>query len=147
MAGLATPALAQNVWHTSYYGQELAGRKTASGERFNPGALTAAHRTLPFGTKLKLTNIQNGRSVIVRINDRGPFVRGRMLDVSRGAASALGFVGQGTARLRVETLSGFAASSSPPSVDLKTTLAASEVGETAPLNDALINRADRALHN
>jgi rare lipoprotein A len=69
--------------------------RTASGERMNPSALTAAHRSLPFGTKLKVTNSRNGRSVVVRINDRGPFTGGRVLDLSRGAASALGFVGAG----------------------------------------------------
>ncbi len=61
----------------------------------NPSALTAAHRTLPFGTRLKVTNQHNGKSVIVRVNDRGPFIRGRMLDLSRGAASRLGFIGSG----------------------------------------------------
>ncbi|MGP2490756.1 septal ring lytic transglycosylase RlpA family protein [Mesorhizobium sp. PUT5] len=69
--------------------------RTASGERMNPSALTAAHRSLPFGTRLKVTNQRNGKSVIVRVNDRGPFVRGRMLDLSRGAASQLGFVSSG----------------------------------------------------
>ncbi|TPK71258.1 septal ring lytic transglycosylase RlpA family protein [Mesorhizobium sp. B2-4-12] len=69
--------------------------RTASGERMNPSALTAAHRTLPFGTKLRVTNKNNGRSVVVRINDRGPFIRGRVLDLSKGAASQLGFIGSG----------------------------------------------------
>ncbi|MER9329322.1 septal ring lytic transglycosylase RlpA family protein [Mesorhizobium sp. M0152] len=69
--------------------------KTASGERMNPSALTAAHRTLPFGTKLRVTNQNNGRSVVVRINDRGPFIRGRVLDLSKGAAGQLGFIGSG----------------------------------------------------
>ncbi|TIV62635.1 MAG: septal ring lytic transglycosylase RlpA family protein, partial [Mesorhizobium sp.] len=69
--------------------------RTASGERMNPAALTAAHRSLPFGTKLRVTNKNNGRSVVVRINDRGPFVRGRVLDLSRGAANQLGFIGSG----------------------------------------------------
>jgi rare lipoprotein A len=100
----APPLQADTIAHSSYYGRELAGRKTASGERFNPGAMTAAHRSLPFGTRLRLTNLRNGRTIIVRINDRGPFVRGRSLDVSQGAASALGFVGQGTARLRMEAM-------------------------------------------
>jgi len=86
----------------SFYGHELAGKRTASGERFNPHALTAAHRSLPFGTKLRLTNPANGRSVIVRVNDRGPFVCGRVIDVSLGAARALGFVGRGTAQLVIE---------------------------------------------
>jgi rare lipoprotein A len=69
--------------------------RTASGERMNPSALTAAHRSLPFGTKIKVTNQRNGKSVVVRINDRGPFIRGRMLDLSRGAAQKLGFISSG----------------------------------------------------
>ncbi|MEI5679137.1 septal ring lytic transglycosylase RlpA family protein [Mesorhizobium sp. CGMCC 1.15528] len=69
--------------------------KTASGERMNPSAMTAAHRSLPFGTKLRVTNKNNGRSVIVRINDRGPFIKGRVLDVSKAAARSLGFIGSG----------------------------------------------------
>jgi len=69
--------------------------KTASGERMNPSAMTAAHRNLPFGTKLKVTNKRNGKSVIVRINDRGPFIKGRVLDLSRAAAGRLGFIGAG----------------------------------------------------
>ena len=100
----APPAAAQSVAHASFYGKELAGRRTASGERFNPGGMTAAHRTLPFGTRLRLTNVENGRSVVVRVNDRGPFVRGRAIDVSFGAARALGFSGRGSARLRVERI-------------------------------------------
>jgi peptidoglycan lytic transglycosylase len=70
-----------------------AGGKTASGERANPGALTAAHRTLPFGSTVKVTNKTNGRSVVVRINDRGPFTRGRIIDVTPAAARQLGFGG------------------------------------------------------
>ena len=70
-----------------------AGAKTASGERANPRALTAAHRTLPFGTMVKVTNKRNGRTVLVRINDRGPFVRGRIIDVTPAAAQTLGFDG------------------------------------------------------
>lgn len=69
--------------------------KTASGERMNPSAMTAAHRTLPFGTRLKVTNKKNGKSVIVRINDRGPFIEGRVLDLSKGAANQLGFIRSG----------------------------------------------------
>lgn len=69
--------------------------RTASGERMNPSALTAAHRSLPFGTKVRVTNSKNGRSVVVRINDRGPFVKGRFLDLSRGAATQLGFISSG----------------------------------------------------
>jgi|SRR6476661_2429887 rare lipoprotein A len=69
--------------------------KTASGERMNPSAMTAAHRSLPFGTKLKVTNTNNGKAVVVRINDRGPFIRGRVLDLSKAAARQLGFVDSG----------------------------------------------------
>jgi rare lipoprotein A len=84
------------VIKASYYYQ---GTRTASGERFNPNGYTAASRTLPFGTMLRLTNPRTGRSVVVRVNDRGPFVRGRSLDVARGAAAALGMIAQGTANL------------------------------------------------
>jgi rare lipoprotein A len=70
-----------------------SGEKTASGEKAHPGGLTAAHRTLPFGTQVKVTNKRNGRSVTVRINDRGPFVRGRIIDLTPAAARALGFNG------------------------------------------------------
>lgn len=69
--------------------------KTASGERMNPSGMTAAHRSLPFGTKLKVTNKRNGKSVVVRVNDRGPFIKGRVLDLSKGAAGKLGFIGSG----------------------------------------------------
>jgi rare lipoprotein A len=102
IALVASSAKAETIGKASFYGKELAGHRTASGERFSPSALTAAHRSLPFGTRLKLTNTANGRSVLVRINDRGPFVRGRTLDVSLAAAQALGFVGRGTASLRIE---------------------------------------------
>jgi len=79
----------------SYYAAKFDGRRTASGERFDNGAMTAAHRTLPFGTLVRVTNLANGRSVVVRINDRGPFSAGRMIDVSRAAASELGLVARG----------------------------------------------------
>ena len=70
-----------------------AGKKTANGERANPRGLTAAHKTLPFGTKVRVTNKRNGKSVVVRINDRGPFIRGRVIDVTPAGASVLGFSG------------------------------------------------------
>jgi len=85
----------------TYYGKEFAGHPTASGERFNPGAMTAAHRTLPFGTRVRVTNSHNGRSVIVRINDRGPFVKGRSIDLSSGAARAIGMGSTGNVRIEV----------------------------------------------
>lgn len=79
--------------NASWYGPGFHGKRTASGERFNAGALTAAHRSLPFGTMLRVTNRANGRSVVVRINDRGPFSGGRSLDLSAGAARAIGMGG------------------------------------------------------
>lgn len=85
----------------SYYWQ---GQQTASGARFNPNGLTAAHRTLPFGTRVRVTNMHNGRSVDVTINDRGPFIAGRIIDLSRGAASVIGMTGQGLARVKMEVI-------------------------------------------
>ncbi|MGZ5515190.1 MAG: septal ring lytic transglycosylase RlpA family protein [Candidatus Aminicenantales bacterium] len=93
----------------SWYGQEFHGRPTSSREVFDMNDLTAAHKTLPFGTYLMVTNLENDRSVVVRINDRGPFVRGRTIDLSYAAARVLGMVGPGTARVRLETLRGFKA--------------------------------------
>jgi rare lipoprotein A len=89
----------------SYYGAGFAGRPTASGERFNPAALTAAHRTLPFGTRIKVTNPRNGRSVVVRVNDRGPFYGGRMIDLSQEAARQIGLVQEGRGVVQLATLS------------------------------------------
>lgn len=88
----------------SWYGPGFHGRTSASGERYNQNALTAAHRTLPFGTKVRVTNLNNGRSVIVRINDRGPFIRGRVIDVSAAAARAIGMVSSGVAPVSLEVL-------------------------------------------
>lgn len=77
----------------SWYGPGFHGRTTANGERFNTHAMTAAHRTLPFGTKVRVTNNSNGRSVVVRINDRGPYVGGRVIDLSNASARAIGLAG------------------------------------------------------
>jgi rare lipoprotein A len=93
----------------SWYGPGLYGRKTASGEVLRPGTLTAAHRTLPFGTCLRVTNLENGRAVEVRVNDRGPYAAGRILDVSEAAARALGMRGQGVTRVRLDRCPGSAA--------------------------------------
>jgi rare lipoprotein A len=90
----------------SYYGSELAGHRTASGERFDPRGLTAAHRTLPFGSKVRVTNPANGRSVVVRINDRGPFARGRLIDLSRSAAERIGLVARGHGEVQLALLGG-----------------------------------------
>ena len=88
----------------SWYGQRHQGRPTASGEAYDMNRLTAAHRTLPFGTRLRVTNVENGRSVVVRVNDRGPHVPGRVLDLSLGAAKALGMVSEGVGRVEVVVL-------------------------------------------
>ena len=88
----------------SWYGQPHQGRSTASGEPFDKNQLTAAHRTLPFGTRVRVTNVENGQSVVVRVNDRGPFAAGRIIDVSLGAARALGMVGAGVARVEIVVL-------------------------------------------
>jgi rare lipoprotein A len=85
----------------SFYWQ---GSRTANGENFNPGELTAAHRTLPFGTRLRVTNVATGQSVTVRVNDRGPFVPGRVVDVSHSAAETLGIVGQGVAKVKLDVV-------------------------------------------
>ncbi len=89
----------------SWYGEPFHGRKTANGERYDMNALTAAHKTLPLPTNVRVTNLGNGRSLMLRVNDRGPFVHGRIIDVSRRAAQLLGFQGAGTAKVRV-TLEG-----------------------------------------
>ena len=85
----------------SFYGEDS---ETASGEKFNPNGLTAAHPTLPFGTRLRVTNVANGRSVIVRVNDRGPFVRGRAVDVSSSAAERIGMIDQGVAKVKLDVI-------------------------------------------
>ena len=88
----------------SWYGSGFHGRRTASGETFNSSGLTAAHRYLPFGTKVRVTNLRNGRSVVVRINDRGPFSGGRVIDLSRGAAAIIGVFQSGVAPVVLEVL-------------------------------------------
>lgn len=94
------------VGTASWYGPGFHGKKTANGERFNQYAMTAAHKLLPLGTKVRVTHLGNGRSIIVRINDRGPFVEDRVIDLSRGAATRLNMMGSGTARVRVQSLGG-----------------------------------------
>jgi rare lipoprotein A len=87
---LSTPAYAEQTVRATWYGHELADNRTASGEKFNPNGFTAAHRSLPFGTCLRVRNPKTGRSVAVRVNDRGPFTKGISLDLSYGAARAIG---------------------------------------------------------
>lgn len=103
-AELLLPGVELGVGEASFYARMLEGRPTASGERYRGEELTAAHRTLPFGTLLRVTNLANGRTVVVRVNDRGPFHRSRILDLSRAAAEQLGMVRRGLARVRLEVL-------------------------------------------
>ena len=95
---------AGRVTVASWYGPGFRGRRTASGDIFNDNAMTAASRTLPLGTRVRVTNLRDGRSVVVRINDRGPYARGRGIDLSRRAAERLGIARRGIARVRVERL-------------------------------------------
>jgi rare lipoprotein A len=91
-----------NMGHASWYGPGFIGNKTASGDIFDDSKLTAAHKTLPLGSKVKVTNLTNGRSVRVEINDRGPFVGNRIIDLSKAAAHALGMVEDGVVQVRVD---------------------------------------------
>ncbi len=112
---VGTPYQISGVWYypkedpfydetgvASWYGADFDGKATANGERYDMDALTAAHRTLPMPTVVRVTNLENGRSIKLRVNDRGPFARGRIIDVSRRAANLLGFSNKGTARVRVQ---------------------------------------------
>lgn len=109
------------IGRSSWYGKRFNGRKTASGERFDMNALTAAHKTLPMGTFLRVKNLNNDRTVIVKVNDRGPFVRGRMLDLSYGAAEKLGFTANGIAEVeaRVVIMAAPAPSTKPQKKTMK----------------------------
>jgi hypothetical protein len=98
---LAPPA---EIWVASYYGGYFHGRRTASGEVYNKHALTCAHKTLPFETLLKVTNPQSGKHVVVRVNDRGPFRRGRDIDLSYGAAKEIGMVRAGVIKVEVQQI-------------------------------------------
>ena len=112
MAFLALPVLAQagdsrveiGTGIASYYGAELGGNRTANGERFDPAAMTAAHRTLAFGSRVAVTNLANGQEVVVRINDRGPWGKSRIVDVSYAAAKQLGMHRTGIAKVKLELL-------------------------------------------
>ena len=107
---LTTPVAAHETARTlgvktvSWYGPGFHGRKTANGERFNQHAFTAAHKTLPFGTKLKVTCIATGKSAIVTVNDRGPFHGNRALDLSKAAASAIGLLDRGVGKVKIDVL-------------------------------------------
>jgi rare lipoprotein A len=105
-AGKQTPLVQTGFasWYSSGYSSDFNGRKTASGEHYDPEEMTAAHRTLPFGTFVRVINLRNNKSVIVRITNRGPFVRGRIIDVSRAAARRLNMMKSGVTRVRVEVI-------------------------------------------
>jgi rare lipoprotein A len=98
------PPSASTYGLASYYGAEFHGKKTASGEIFNQWDYTCAHRKLPFGTRIKVTNVKNKKSVVVRVNDRGPWVRGRLIDLSYAAAKSIDIIGAGVARVKIEIL-------------------------------------------
>jgi rare lipoprotein A len=100
----APAVVSVSTGEASWYGPGFFGNRTANGEVFRPGTLTAAHRTLPFGTKVRVTNLWNGRSAVVRINDRGPFHGQRVIDLAHGAASQLGLVASGIAQVKLEVL-------------------------------------------
>lgn len=106
VAAAAQDATVSETGLASWYGPEFKGRATASGEAYNPAYLTAAHRSLPFGSLVHVQNLDNQRDMVVRINDRGPFVRGRMLDVSYAAARQLGMLQSGVGRIRMQVLRG-----------------------------------------
>ena len=99
-----TLVVSTSTGEASWYGPGFFGNRTANGEVFRPGTMTAAHRTLPFGTKVKVTNLRNGKETIVRINDRGPFSGHRVIDIAHGAAQHLGLVSSGIAQVRLEVL-------------------------------------------
>jgi len=98
------PTGTASIGPASYYGSHLHGRLTANGTRYDERAFTCAHRTLPFGTRLRVTAVDTGASTVVVVTDRGPFVAGRIIDLSRAAARALGILEQGVARVRIEIL-------------------------------------------
>ena len=108
----AAPGQADTGW-ASYYAGKFIGRPTANGEIYDPEGMTAAHRTLPFNTMLRVTRLSSGDSVLVRINDRGPFVRGRIIDLSRGAARRLGMITDGIARVEIRVLGDSTAVDAP----------------------------------
>ncbi len=126
----------QEEGQASWYGGNgdgFEGRPTANGEIFDPEALTAAHKTLPLGTVVEVENLDNGKKVLVRINDRGPFVRGRVLDLSKRGARQLGYLGQGTANVRLRTVDGLG---NPAPVDETLEKGNPYVVQVAALTDA-----------
>lgn len=103
----------EQVGMASWYGPGFHGKRTSSGEVFNQNALTAAHTLLPFGSEIEVTNLRNGKSVVVRINDRGPFAESRVIDLSRGAAARIDMIGTGTAKVRLRHVGSTASAAAP----------------------------------
>lgn len=143
---VGTPYQINGVWYypkedpfydetgvASWYGSDFHGKATANGERYDMDALTAAHRTLPMPTVVRVTNLENGRSIRLRVNDRGPYARGRIIDVSRRAANLLGFQGQGTARVRVQFEGRAEVGAAPPQHDGEITAARPADVRAAPV--------------
>ena len=131
-------ARADQVGHASWYALHS---RTASGEQMVPGELTAAHRSLPFGTRVLVENLTNGRSVVVRINDRGPFVGGRIIDLSKAAAQSIGMLGSGTAKVRAGGNALEALGEAAAKVKNGTTLAAVGRADLAPAPNSVGMRA------
>jgi rare lipoprotein A len=143
---VGTPYQINGVWYypkedpfydetgvASWYGADFHGKATANGERYDMDALTAAHRTLPMPTVVRVTNLENGRSIKLRVNDRGPYARGRVIDVSRRAGNLLGFSEKGTARVRVQFEGRAEVGASAPQDEDEITSAASNI-KAAPVS-------------
>jgi len=102
--GNESSSMSSEEGNASYYADDFNGKKTASGEVYDMNGLTAAHRTIPFNSKVKVTNVANGKSVVVRVNDRGPFKADRIIDLSLGAAKQIGMIGPGTIRVHLDVI-------------------------------------------
>ena len=145
--GTLPAAAADRIAHdgiASFYGREHHGGPTASGERFNMNAMTAAHRTARLGSHLEVTNLTNGKKIVVRINDRGPFVRGRIIDLSRAAAAELGFIGSGLTRVHVQTADAGTPAGTTGTTRLAETDEAAATGSVAPKKSGADRAAARA---
>jgi rare lipoprotein A len=132
------------VGEASWYGPGFHGRRTANGERYDQDALTAAHRTLPFGTRVRVTNLDNGRIVEVRINDRGPFIGGRIIDLSRAGAHVIGLVGPGVGPVRLEVLAPAAIARAAPAEPVRAAPMPAESPRAWVVEVALLRDAARA---
>jgi rare lipoprotein A len=144
-------AKADQLGHASWY--SLPANITANGEQMNPNELTAAHRSLPFGTKVLVENLSNGRSVVVRINDRGPFIGGRIIDLSKAAAASIGMINSGTAKVRVTTAEGSvlaalgeATAKAKDGASLGATAKADIAPAEAPKQQVVAHAASRVTH-